>query len=337
MSSVLVTYRDIDDCLGPASSRYFGNGFRRVERWIGDVHIQPAEVGGTVSARADLVYPVDWSRRSAADAPRPHLSTIDALLVAVQAAEAYLAHQHELDAGMRSRMWLRGFEMRAGAVPQEDLTDIAVRGVLRDVQPSPDGLRAAVSRFDFRVGTIRLSLNVEHDLGGQGSKPATWFDIDQVLGGSAARHYGRGFADRKQRITDIEVDLSAGAIRALIHVGTPPAGSANGRVPAGFASHYEPSLSMLDATISLAQVAQALMYEVDGVERRETGTLWMRRLGMTARTPYQPLANAFVTSAEVVGSKRVDRATAAWRICTLDGQFQGIRATASLAFTRPRP
>src|ERR1700761_252591 len=291
-----IRFPSIEDSLGPAAPRFFGGGFRRVGVALTALSVEPAPAGGRVEATAEVRYPAGWSVRDAREAPRPHLSTIDALSIAVQAAEAYLAHAFALGAEERERMWLRRYTMRAGSKPQEDLGAVPVRGVVAYTVPALGGLGHAVSTLDISVGAMRIALEIEHDVGGGPLRgPAAWRDVDEVLGESEARYYGRGFLRRGQWITEVEVDPSASVVTGLVSVGarepgeSGEPGDSGERGGRGFAGAYEPSLSMIDGIVALAQLAQAGMYGLDGVRRSGTGTLWMRRLSMSAPTPYQPL------------------------------------------------
>lgn len=320
-----IRYPSIDDCLGPSATRFFGEGFRRVGVRLYGVAVRPAPAGGGVTATAEVRYPAGWSVRDAHDAPRPHLSTIDTLVIAVQAAEAYLTHSFGLQEADRRRMWVRVYTMRAGTKPQEDLAAVPVHGTALHTVPVLGGLGQAVTSFEISIGVMRISFDVEHDVRAAASAPAEWADAQDLLGAAEDRYYGRGFARRPQRISAVEVDTENGHATALVAVGPEGAGS-------GFAANYEPALSMVDAIVATAQMAQAAMYGVDGVERWQTGTLWMRRLWMTARTPLQPLSNPFVSSLSL-RRKRLDRGGASWRLYEGLASFQGIEATASLAYT----
>lgn len=322
-----IRYPSIDDCLGPSATRFFGEGFRRVGVRLRDVAVRPAPAGGTVAATAEVRYPAGWSVRDAHDAPRPHLSTIDTLVIGVQVAEAYLTHTFGLLEADRRRMWVRNYTMRAGTKPQEDLAAVPVSGTALYTVPALGGLGQAVTSFEVAIGVMRIGFDVEHDLRAAvpAPAPAGWADAEDLLGPAEERYFGRGFVRRPQRISAVEVDPANGRTTALVAVGSEGSGT-------GFAADYEPALSMVDAIVATAQLAQAAMYGVDGVERKQTGTLWMRRLGMTARTPHQPLGNPFVSSLSV-RRKQLERGGASWRMYEVLASFQGIEATASLAYT----
>ncbi|WNI15074.1 AvrD family protein [Actinacidiphila sp. ITFR-21] len=329
-------HHSIEDCLGPSTTRFFGEGYRRVGSRLGELSVRPAPSGGAATATAGVRYPADWSVREAADAPRPHLSTIDTLVLAVQTAEAYLTHAFGLTAEQRRRSWLRGFSMRAGARPQEDLLDIPVTATALHTLPARWGLCAAVTSFEVRIGAMRVELAVEHDIAAPNGRTAAWAAADDLLGDPDARYYGRAFTRRPQRVAEVAVDGPAGRVTALVACGSAVAGAAApGADPTGpgegFAAAYEPSLSMVDGIVATAQMAQAVMYAMDGVERRQTGTLWMRRLAMTAKTPYQPLDNAFVCSLSV-RRRLLGRGAEDWRMYEVAALFQGIAVSSSVAY-----
>src|SRR5262249_26610654 len=148
----------------------------------------------------------------------------------------------------------------------------------------------------------------------------------------ASRAYGAGFAHRRQEISDVEIDVGAANVRALVKVHE---ARQAGLARTGFSAHYEPALSPVDSVVVPAQLSQALMYDLEGGDRRETGTLWMRRLGMVCRTPYRPLMSTLMASARVAKSRRLDRSGIAWRMYDLICQLPDIEVSAALAFSCP--
>lgn len=327
--SEIMTWMSVDDVLGPAEARYFGHGFQRVSHQITQVAVRPDRIVGDITARATVTYPPDWSTKLAAQSIRPHLSTPDALIIGVQLAEAFLVHAHRLSPPARSRMWLRAFAMRAGANAQDDLTDFPACGrrtAMRWYDPASNQM---ASVFDFSLGTMRLSLEIDHDLGTRSLTPKLWPDTAIALGDPARRHYGLGFTRRRYAVTDVTVDPRYETAKATGRITNPGEHQLE-----GLSAEYEPTLSMVDATICAAQLAQVLCYHLEGVERSETDTLWMRRFEMHATAPWGPDLDAFTISARVLRRRRVDR-MGSWRIYDLTGNIGGISATTTLAFNIP--
>src|SRR4051812_37508327 len=88
----------IDTHLGAASARFFGEGFKRVAHEVTGLVITGRPGLGCLTARAQILYPRDWSSKSHG-ALRPHLSSVDALVLAAQLAEAHLVHRYALTVG----------------------------------------------------------------------------------------------------------------------------------------------------------------------------------------------------------------------------------------------
>jgi hypothetical protein len=319
----------IEQVLGPGDARYFGRGFQRVTQVLTDVAIGSDRITGTVSATARVDYPTDWSTKTTPP-PGPHLSTVDALIIAGQLAEAYLTHGHRLDSAARARMWLRGFEMKSGAAAQTALAAIPVQGRRSSMRLGPWGTNTVISVFEFRIGALRLSCQVQHEVGTPVVTPATWPDLDQLLGPAADRQYGRGFAQRRHDIRDLVIDAPRQHARATVHIAETQPGS-----PEGMAASFEPTLSLIDATVCTAQLAQVLAYHREDVHRDQTDTLWMRRFGMRRDTPTLPITDPVTMAGRVLRRRRVDRMGKSWRMYDMDGDIGGIHIVASLAFNVP--
>lgn len=323
------TRTTIEHALGARDTRYFGHGFQRVTHHLTELAVGSTRITGTVSATARVDYPADWSTTSTRPG-EPHLSTVDALLIAGQLAEAYLTHGHRLDPDTRARMWLRGFDMTAGSAAVTDLAAIPVGGRRVTMRLGPWGTNAVISGFEFHVGSLRLATQVQHEVGTPVLKPATWPDLEQLLGPAEQRHYGRGFARRRHDIRDVTIESDRQRAHATVHVENPELGH-----PQGLAAGYEPALSFIDATVCTAQLAQVLAYHLEAVDRDETDTLWMRRFAMRADTPAVPIAEPVDMAARVLRRWRMDRMGKSWRTYRMDGHIAGITTTASLAFNVP--
>ena len=315
-----------EEILGPDASRYFGQGFQRVGHRVTDVAVHPLLTNGTVSATASVDYPTDWSYKSGKVA-RPHLSTIDALIIGLQLTEAYLTHAHHLDPAARRRIRPLAFDMRAGATAQEQLARIEAAGRRGSVRLGQLDTLNLVSHFDFRIGTLRLSAEVEHDLGTPTTRPATWFDMENLLGDADRRHYGRAFTARRQDVGVITVEPAGSLATGHALVEEDPV------VPReGLGAAYEPTLSMVDATVCMAQLGQVLTYSLEGVNRAGTGTFWMRRFGMRFSTPTSPINGPVPMTVRAKRRKRLDRNEMSWRLYDLDGDIGGNPTFASVAF-----
>jgi hypothetical protein len=320
-----------EDILGPPEQRYFGRGFQRVSHRITDVGIHPLLTNGTVNATAAVDYPIDWSTKPGGHPARPHLSTVDMLIIGLQLTEAYLTHAHRLDPAARRGIWTRAFKMRAGATAQEHLDHVAAHGRRGPVRLGPAGTREVVSDFDFRIGGIRLSVEAEHNAGTPTVNPGTWDEVDQLLGDADRRHYGRGYTTRRQNIGAITVDPTGSLATGQVQVEEDP--FVDGLLREGMAAAYEPTLSLVDATVCVAQLAQILAYSLEGVDRGRTGTFWMRQYRMRFDTPTTSITEPLTMTFRVVRRQRIDRTGASWRLYDLAGDIGGNPVSTSIAFT----
>ncbi|MFJ9539691.1 AvrD family protein [Streptomyces sp. NPDC101225] len=331
-------YGSFDSCLGPGATRFFGSGYKRVVQDLTDITTDGADrPGALVTARGTLTYPRDWSRKSGARELRPHLSSIDALVMAVTLAEIHLGRAFALTAAQQRRTWLRQADVRAGSSPHEDLADFPVDGRILAVDgPESGGAASAdtatTTTFGCRVGGLRVRCSLVHERGGRVEGPATFADVANALGPAGARHYGEGYKNRDQYAEHVHVDLERQRIHGRQRIVTVrPDAEAHGAEAA-----YGPSVSPVDALVGVAQLAQTLLYAQDGLARGSTDTLWMRRFALETRTPVRPLGRDFATTVRTAGSRLLTMGGQTWRTADLAvDDFSGISGRCSLAHRLP--
>jgi hypothetical protein len=122
-------YSKVDDALGDGRGRFFSNGFRNVQQDLYDIEITPSE--GILTAKADLSYKGSWSQKSGATC-RPHLSSIDSILLTGQAAQILMYTQDGITRGESNNLWLRELEIIPGRKPIEQTEGIPV--ILKSVK-----------------------------------------------------------------------------------------------------------------------------------------------------------------------------------------------------------
>ncbi|MGW1978219.1 AvrD family protein [Streptomyces sp. NPDC001889] len=328
-------YGSLDSCLGPGTTRFFGSGYKRVVQNLSAIISDgSAEPGALITARGTLTYPRDWSRKSGAGELRPHLSSIDALVLAATLAEVQVNRAFGLTAGEARRTWLRQADVRAGSSPHEDLDDFPVEGRLLSVD-GPTGARSArSSTFDCRIGGLRVRVTLAHEAGsGRVTGPAAYTDTASALGPPGARHYGEGYKNRDQHADRVHVDLDRNRVRGRQRVVAP--GETDGE-NLGAETAYGPSVSLIDALVGVAQLAQVLLYAQDGLSRGSSNTLWMRRFVIRTENPARPLGRSFTPTVHIAKSRLIDLAGESWRAAELAvDDFSGIRGQCSLAHRLP--
>jgi hypothetical protein len=334
----------IDSILGPAEDRFFGSGYRRVSQqilgltWHGAPDAEDAAgaaqaagdwpVGRRATGRAAVTCPPDWSSKAGA-ATAPHLTSVDALALSTWLVEALLVNGYELRAGQLSRAWLRRFVMKSGAEPYEDLDNVGLDIIERERHPSrllPGGWS---SHFDCSVGNIRVRCEIEHDTV-FAPRPVGPDRPELVV--PAARRHATAYRDHLHEITDIILDLPSRVAAATVR-------SVDAAAPARAADElggaYQPAGGLQDSMIVLAQVGQALLYELDGLDRTQTNNLWMRRVDMWRDNPHQPLDIAESCVTRVKRSSVVDYAGSRWRASNIAGRCGGTTVEYSVGHQLP--
>lgn len=332
MTGRQLTFDRIEDYLGNPATRFFSAGYRRAEHRIGDVVVTPEDAGepGT-NAVVMVEYPRDWSKKTAAIDIAPHLSSIDTVLLGVQLSEAHLAYAYGLDEGQRAGAWLRQVNLQAGASPQEDLVDLRATAKLRRTEPT--GVPGTfVSVYDCRIGAMRARCEIEHGLGDPATEPLHADSLDGILAPAEARYHGDGFKFRRHVIEDVYVDmeeLTATADVEVVHLGDAPTPRQ------GVEGRYQPSLSMIDAFVLNLQLAQVLLYEMDGLRRDDSNTLWMQRTALRAEGPRRPCTVPLPARASVRRSDLIRLRGGSWRDIDLTAECGGVSLGCSLAHELP--
>jgi hypothetical protein len=317
----------VDDYLGPGQSRFFSAGYRRVEHDVRGVTV--TEDGA--NALGTLTYPRDWSRKAANTDLRPHLSTVDCLVLGVQLAECHLAHAHGLDEGQRNASILRRVTLRAGTTPQEDLDDVELSAHRRNSSPTPERPGRSVSSYDCTAGVMRARCTIEHDQGIPSSRVGHYDSPEELLGPGARRYYGDGFKARRQTIGDVTVDLDALSAKATAGVEQLP-----GRTTptSGVDGDRQPVVTPVDCFVVSLQLAQILMYELDGVRREDSKTLWMLQSTLISEAP-EPVGPDLPATAVITGRHLLPLHGAQWRNVDITGSCGGINLRCSFAHELP--
>lgn len=328
----LTVHASIDDYLGPAPTRFFGNGYRRIGQRLSDLFWDPER--GTLLATAGVVYPRDWSVKQTTTPIAPHLSTIDALVFAAQLAEAGLTARHGLLPLRRQTMWLRRVEIRAGSAPKEDgLAGFPVSADVKDAVDATGSLLGHHSVVVCRIAHMTVRCTVEHPaLAAGGQLPAGPLPAD-LFGDAARRPYGTGYLTHRQSITNLVADRTEALPRASATVVT---SAGEGDPPGeGLEGAYQPGMSLVDAFVIALQMGQVLLYELDGLTRADSSTLWMRRTVLEAASPVRPVGEPTLVETVLDDAQVVESRGATWRSADIVSDCGGIRLRCSVTHRLP--
>jgi hypothetical protein len=325
----------VDDYLGPGERRFFGKGYKRAEQELTGIGIsQDTDGNGMVRAHARVTYPSDWSRKGKTD-QRPHLSSIDALLVAGELADLFLAHALRLGPGERSRARWRRVVLKAGNAPvEEELTGFAVSAAVTatDTGCAVDGMQ--ISKIDCHVGAMRVRGEIEHPVGTRHAMPGFYDDPQVLLGPAHLRPYAHAHKAKTQLITDLNVDVDALRADAALDVATETGDPISEAV--GLESYSHRGTSLIDAFVASIQLGQILLYAMDEVDRANSNTLWMRQTVLEVTDPHQVTTGTtrFTTRLEDM-QLLTDKDAQVWRTGDITAGCDNLTVTCSVAHRLP--
>lgn len=310
----------IDDALGPAPERFFGEGYQRVHYALSDTLFDIGDDTLTGGAALTLTYPVDWSRKDGQDRA-PHLSTIDALVVGARITEQALAATG-VTANALTAAFVRSLRIRAGSRPVEQLGRIDVRcrqrGPARPVAVSGPS-KTARSVFEVVIGSMRIDIEIEHTLphATTGHEPAAAPPADGL--------YVSGFADRRLRIGPVDANPETLTATAAVRL-------SSSRTPrqAGLEGAYQPAVTVLDAFVTALQLGQVLLYLHDGVSRNESNNLWMRQTRIEREHPVAAADTPVPATARLANLGLLSKGGHDWRTADVVGELGGIAVTCSV-------
>ncbi|MEU4445694.1 AvrD family protein [Actinosynnema sp. NPDC050801] len=324
MTNQILQRVTVDDYLGDGAKRFFATGYRRVGYTFDPVTVAVrGAADATVGTTVGLTYPADWSKKAAGTDLRPHLSTIDAILLGVQLAELCLVTAFRPDPAAHRAMWVRRVKIRAGQRPEEDLDALPLGARLRGTESGTGG---TVSVVDSQVGAMRVRCEVVHAGGEVHTGQSTLSGPDDVLGPAEGRYYGSGFASAEHRIDALTVDglRAAGTVRLA-------QASAN----QGIEGAYHPAPTMVDAFATGLQLAQILLYELDSMRRGDSNTLWMRSTTLDVVHPRRPMADALPLVTTLTNTDLIDMDGGRWRTADIVTDLAGITFTCAVAHALP--
>ncbi|MGN7948752.1 AvrD family protein [Microbacterium sp. 22215] len=320
----------MSELLGDADQRYFGDGYRAVQQDLRNLRLRHVPGSGwRIEASLALRYPDSWSTKSGQANRSPHLSTLDAFVVAAQLAEAMLVGGRGLEPAQRPWVWLHRALIRAGAKAVEELDEIDVSGQMSVGQPLDNPLLSNSQTFTakFTIGALRVELDLVAPAGESRDVGESFPDIDDLLGAKKDRYYGEGF--KRDRLTIGDGWLSDDT---TIQV---PVTRTRGTKSADIGSAYTVSPTFVNCILGQAQVSQLMLYSLDHIDRATSDNLWMRHVELVSDGPDLHSANEFVAEAQVIRTRLIPMSHRTWRVTDFSGRFGPISARYNLAHALP--
>ncbi|MET9130622.1 AvrD family protein [Streptomyces antibioticus] len=321
----------VDDVLGDRQGRFFGEGFKRVGYSLADITVVPEDAPGAsggsgtkgqVHATAGIHLPDTWSRKGET-LQRPHLSTLDGMILAARLTGLYVAHARRLGADARFRV--RGVRIKAGNAPDEEgLERFPVSARLRSAVVSAGSPGLSTTTMDCTIGAMSVQVEAEHPTGVEYPAEGRYGDSAELDGPWNHAPFGVSHHERAQFLEDVVADASAGTADARLTL-------VDGQdVPKGQAP------TAVDLFVCALQLGQVLLYELDGLTRAGSNTLWMRRTSIEV-TPVPDGASGSDGRFRVLlgRSNALPTAEGTWRTARITASLGDLRMSCDVAHLLP--
>ncbi|MDO6707321.1 AvrD family protein [Photobacterium sp. 1_MG-2023] len=310
-------YEDIDQLLGHKETRYFGQGFKQVSYQIIEHQFHPEQF--SFHAIVDVAYPSSWSKKGEKGLT-PHLSTIDAMWLNCYACEQLLNAFFDMSEEVVLPLF-RSVEMKAGQEPEEILSGVSLAVRLLDTVRIKE-FYTYRSTLQIEVGSMKLQTIIEHG-GVKRQTPVLMNANDETF-------FPFHYTDQCYRTIDpknyheiIQIQFR----QDMKHI--------QGRMNISKSSaHPLCFLSPIEVIISLAQLAQALIYKRDNLNRKDSETLWMRTVLLENFTHYYDMNDCLV-NVWMEKDRSVTKHGETWRMYRMLGTLGSSRCSYSLAHKLP--
>lgn len=273
-------YASVDDVLGDATARYFGSGYRSVQHRVFEVRIDTQK--RAASAFAEIRYPGSWSTKLNKELT-PHLSSLDGFVIATQLMDAYLREAYGLDDLSSRDCWIRRCTVKSGQTPTLELNRVPVSLSLNRTREDASGMCGYLSDFTIAVGSLQLEISVDHALAVQRRVRVAFPEIECCLGEQRDHYLAGGYKSSRVEVSDIAVSPLDGRARAKFSVDYDDA-----REHGGLSAAHFPFLTIPDALVGTAQLAQTMLYRQDNITRATSKNMWMRKFTVTIPRPAPP-------------------------------------------------
>lgn len=288
------TSETLSSILGPSSERYFGSRYAHVVPSVtalGDWELTDRTwlSAGTASVRLSGL----WSKKGTSTVV-PHVSTIDVISIALQASE------HGL--------------LRFAADVSWELSSLSVTAPRAPVEEGLDRIRFTISSSES--GTEVTTVTTVTRISGFTVTACMAAVAEPVVRASAEhRVYSDVFRSRVPEIGAVEP--SADGVRTTAQVPRQTMTEVGGVLDA----HRRDGLNAIDAFVVALQLGQVLLYELDGLNRAVSDTLWMRT---TRIVSYGARSHASDVSTSLEDSRLRNLRGEEWRLATIRSTFPGL-------------
>lgn len=245
-------YKNIDDIIGNSSTRYFGEGYRNVKY---DVISKNMELGSAAEI-FNITYPEQWSVKKG-QSINSHLSTIDGIILAIKSIEDYF-----IDLGMSyeelAQFKIHDLVIKAGKVLKEDLDGVVVSLLVTTIDSETVSFKGKVGTFSVVVKVNKITDVVSKKLTeGIHDYIFSEFRNSKIIVSDVAISEKHDNANAEYEISNEHVDGYFNGVSNTIYSG---------------------ELSIVDGIVIVAELTEALLLEINNVDRDNSNLLIMRKI-----------------------------------------------------------
>lgn len=324
-------YKSIDQILGDKEKRFFSNGFKNVKHAFKQIVIRPTS--NEMSATGTAIYPDNWSVKQGQKL-KPHLSTLDVLVFTFCLNILFVNEVYRLNESQRESTWVRKVTVRAAAEARYDLEDVSIHTVFLGTHENNASAGGYISQFSNEIAGFKVDIQLDHTVNEMDFGEKYFESIDAA--GTAVKNYYNSLMDKSKvyEISNVNIDKGNQTITSVVNINKTLSIIRDQDTSALGRSFY----SIIDTFSCASQQMQALIYKIDGIERKCTNNLWMRRIELEYTRPIYN-TDGFGQFASISKTKVIQMNNTKWRIADfeygVDLPSNPIRARVSLAHEIP--
>lgn len=285
----------VDEILGKFETRYFGLGHKNTEYSLLD-GVEENAFSSEIVFVAKINQSCGWSEKNG-ESLKPHLSTVDGLILAVLVAEGYLC-RYNPDICLDT-LYLASFEIKAGVVPVEDLRRIPMILEKRIIQKNKQ-------KFTVFILGMRITLQL---------KKCNSTTIQNKNSKEQVAHYmSNHLKHLRHDIQNIEIfngkEMMCEVTRSM----------QSEVIYSGIGSKVAQAMSLIEWLIIFSQMSQVVAYNFDDIERKYSDTFWMRSAKAEMDEPYQYNPEKVLVSGGINRTQVISMNNESWRTFNMAGE-----------------
>ena len=264
---------EISELLGPKGNRYFSNGYKSIEILYGDFAQNDGNLFTTIQAKSGG----SWSKKNEKNMS-PHLGTTEFIAIAAVMTQHLLEKEMQLSNDEIERSWISRFVCKIKQCTEIDQHYIPVSSKVVSTEVLAGFLQ---SQVQIQIGTLQATLFVCHPPAGSSNQ----YKKDA----GSINLYQKGYKLRDLSIYDVVLDRENKTSSGNVFL------YEENIQKNGIGAKY-PGMILTDLILVTGQLAQALLYNLNGKDRENSNNMWLREVDVRSDIPpREKVSNSKVT------------------------------------------